>query len=130
MDEVAVALKLDPLELACAAIRTVTSTRTSGYSSKGATRVLPSGAEAFGWDKRNLEPRSMREGSARDADNSELLFHLLPRLSAVLAREGSEQNARAVGRQPELDQAEKTWPISRVPIGRHPICSQRDNRVL
>jgi hypothetical protein len=72
----------------------------------------------------------MREGSARDADNSELLVHLLPRLSAVLARRGSGHNARAVGRQPELDQAEETWPISRALIGRHPICSQRDNRVL
>ncbi len=63
MDELAVALKLDPLELRlrCYSDRDQISDRP--YSSKALRECYRQGAEAFGWDKRNPEPRSMRDGS-------------------------------------------------------------------
>lgn len=66
MDELAVALKLDPLELRlrCYSDRDQNSDRP--YSSKSLRECYRQGAEAFGWDKRSPEPRSMR-------DNGELV---------------------------------------------------------
>src|SRR4051812_14314858 len=62
MDELAVALRLDPLELRrrCYSDRDQTSDRP--YSSKSLRECYRQGAEAFGWSKRNPEPRSMRDG--------------------------------------------------------------------
>ena len=48
---------------ACAAIRIATRTSDRPYSSKALRECYRQGAEAFGWDKRNPEPRSMRDGS-------------------------------------------------------------------
>lgn len=63
MDELAVALKLDPLELR---LRCYSDTdQNEGgkpYSSKNLRECYHQGAEAFGWKKRNPEPRSMRDG--------------------------------------------------------------------
>ena len=63
MDELAVALKLDPLEmrLRCYSDRDQNTDRP--YSSKSLRACYHQGAEAFGWDKRSPEPRSMREGN-------------------------------------------------------------------
>ena len=63
MDELAVALKLDPLELRlrCYSDRDQHSDRP--YSSKSLRDCYRQGAEAFGWDKRSPEPRSMRDGT-------------------------------------------------------------------
>jgi xanthine dehydrogenase YagR molybdenum-binding subunit len=63
MDELAVALKLDPLELRlrCYSERDQNSDRP--YSSKNLRECYQQGAQAFGWQRRNAEPRSMREGS-------------------------------------------------------------------
>jgi xanthine dehydrogenase YagR molybdenum-binding subunit len=63
MDELAVALKLDPLELRlrCYSERDQHSDRP--YSSKSLRDCYRQGAETFGWDKRNTEPRSMRDGT-------------------------------------------------------------------
>jgi xanthine dehydrogenase YagR molybdenum-binding subunit len=63
MDELAVALKLDPLELRlrCYSDRDQHSDRP--YSSKSLRDCYHQGAESFGWDKRNREPRSMRDGT-------------------------------------------------------------------
>ena len=47
---------------ACAAIPIATSTTIGRYSSKALRECYRQGAEAFGWDKRNPEPRSMRDG--------------------------------------------------------------------
>ncbi|MBF9232169.1 xanthine dehydrogenase family protein molybdopterin-binding subunit [Microvirga alba] len=62
MDELAVALKLDPLEfrLKCYSERD----QSSGlpFSSKNLRECYRQGAEAFGWDKRSPEPRAMRDG--------------------------------------------------------------------
>ena len=48
---------------ACAAIRTATSTTDIPYTSKKLRECYRQGADAFGWSKRNAEPRSMRDGS-------------------------------------------------------------------
>jgi xanthine dehydrogenase YagR molybdenum-binding subunit len=63
MDEVAVALKLDPLafRLRCYSDRDQNDDRP--FISKALRECYSQGAAAFGWDKRNPEPRSMREGS-------------------------------------------------------------------
>ncbi|WP_119271183.1 xanthine dehydrogenase family protein molybdopterin-binding subunit [Taklimakanibacter deserti] len=62
MDELAVALKLDPLELRykCYSDRDQIADRP--YSSKALRDCYRQGAEAFGWDKRNPVARSMRDG--------------------------------------------------------------------
>jgi xanthine dehydrogenase YagR molybdenum-binding subunit len=62
MDELAVALKLDPLELRR---RTYSDRDQNGdipYSSKQLLECYRQGAEAFGWGRRKAEPRSMRDG--------------------------------------------------------------------
>jgi xanthine dehydrogenase YagR molybdenum-binding subunit len=62
MDELAVALKLDPIEfrLRCYSDRDQHENRP--FSSKALRECYRQGAEAFGWNKRNPEPRSMRDG--------------------------------------------------------------------
>jgi len=63
MDELALALRVDPLEfrLRCYSERDQHSDRP--YSSKALRECYHQGAEAFGWHKRNPEPRAMRDGS-------------------------------------------------------------------
>ena len=63
MDELAVALKLDPLELRLRCYSDRDQNEDMPYSSKALRECYRQGAEAFGWDKRNPEPRSMRDGS-------------------------------------------------------------------
>ena len=63
MDELAVALKLDPLELRLRCYSDRDQTTDRPYSSKSLRECYRQGAEAFGWDKRNPEPRSMRDGN-------------------------------------------------------------------
>ncbi len=62
MDELAVALRIDPLELRlrCYSDRDQNSDRP--YSSKALRECYRQGADAFGWSKRSAEPRSMRDG--------------------------------------------------------------------
>ena len=61
MDELAVALKLDPLELRlqCYSDRDQHSGRP--YGSKNLRDCYRQGSDAFGWHRRTSEPRSMRE---------------------------------------------------------------------
>jgi xanthine dehydrogenase YagR molybdenum-binding subunit len=63
MDELAVALNLDPLELRlrCYSDRDQHSDRP--YSSKSLRECYRQGADAFGWSKRSPEPCSMRDGT-------------------------------------------------------------------
>ena len=63
MDELAVALKLDPLELRLRCYSDRDQNEDKPYGSKALRECYRQGAEAFGWDKRNPEPRSMRDGS-------------------------------------------------------------------
>jgi len=63
MDELAIALKTDPVQLRLQCY----SDRHQGddipYTSKQLRECYRQGADAFGWDKRSAEPRSMRDGS-------------------------------------------------------------------
>ena len=63
MDELAVALKLDPLEFRLRCYSDRDQNTGLPYSSKNLRECYRQGAEAFGWDKRSPEPRSMRDGS-------------------------------------------------------------------
>src|SRR5262247_2643558 len=63
MDELAVALKLDPLELRLRCYSDRDQNADRPYSSKNLRDCYRQGAEAFGWQRRNPEPRSMRDGS-------------------------------------------------------------------
>src|SRR6476620_10190326 len=62
MDELAVALELDPLELRLRCYSDRDQHDDRPYSSKALRECYRQGAEAFGWEKRNPKPGSMREG--------------------------------------------------------------------
>ncbi|HKO72066.1 MAG TPA: xanthine dehydrogenase family protein molybdopterin-binding subunit [Bradyrhizobium sp.] len=63
MDELAVALKLDPMELRLRCYSDRDQNQDVPYSSKQLRACYRQGAEAFGWNNRRPEPRSMRDGS-------------------------------------------------------------------
>jgi xanthine dehydrogenase YagR molybdenum-binding subunit len=63
MDELAVALKLDPIELRLRCYSDRDQHADTPYSSKQLRECYRQGAAAFGWDKRSERPRSMRDGS-------------------------------------------------------------------
>jgi xanthine dehydrogenase YagR molybdenum-binding subunit len=63
MDEIAVALKLDPLQLRLRCYSERDQTEDIPYTSKRLRECYQQGAAAFGWEKRSPEPRSMRDGS-------------------------------------------------------------------
>jgi xanthine dehydrogenase YagR molybdenum-binding subunit len=63
MDELAVALNLDPLELRLRCYSDRDQNEDIPYTSKRLRECYRQGAEAFGWDKRKAEPRSMRDGN-------------------------------------------------------------------
>jgi len=62
MDELAVALKIDPLELRLRCYSERDQHNGRPYSSKALRECYRQGAEAFGWHKRNPAPRGMRDG--------------------------------------------------------------------
>ncbi|MFZ0057690.1 MAG: xanthine dehydrogenase family protein molybdopterin-binding subunit [Pseudolabrys sp.] len=63
MDELAVALKLDPVELRLRCYSDRDQNNDLPYTSKQPKKCYRKGAEAFGWAKRTPEPRSMRDGT-------------------------------------------------------------------
>ena len=63
MDELAVALKLDPLDLRLRCYSDRDQHGDRPYSSKSLRDCYRQGAEAFGWSGRSAEPRSMRDGT-------------------------------------------------------------------
>ena len=62
MDELAVALKIDPLDLRLRTYSDVDQNSGLPYSSKNLRGCYDEAAAAFGWSNRNPEPRSMRDG--------------------------------------------------------------------
>jgi xanthine dehydrogenase YagR molybdenum-binding subunit len=62
MDELAVALKLDPMELRLRCYSDRDQNEDVPYTSKQLRECYRQGAEAFGWSRRSPEPRSMRDG--------------------------------------------------------------------
>ena len=63
MDELAIALKVDPLELRLRCYSDRDQHFDRPYSSKSLRDCYRQGAETFGWDKRSPEPRSMRDAT-------------------------------------------------------------------
>jgi xanthine dehydrogenase YagR molybdenum-binding subunit len=61
MDELAVALKLDPIELRLKCYSDRDQSGDLPYTSKQLRECYARGAEAFGWSRRNPAPRSMRD---------------------------------------------------------------------
>jgi xanthine dehydrogenase YagR molybdenum-binding subunit len=62
MDELAVALKMDPLELRLNNYAEIDPEKNRPWSSKSLRECYRVGADRFGWSKRPPEPRSMRDG--------------------------------------------------------------------
>ncbi|MCK1546675.1 xanthine dehydrogenase family protein molybdopterin-binding subunit [Bradyrhizobium sp. 179] len=62
MDELAVALKFDPIELRLKCYSDRDQSGDLPYTSKQLRECYARGAEAFGWARRNPAPRSMRDG--------------------------------------------------------------------
>ena len=63
MDELAIALKIDPVQLRLQCYSDRDQGEDLPYTSKQLRECYRQGAAAFGWDKRKVEPRSMRDGS-------------------------------------------------------------------
>lgn len=62
MDELAYALKMDPLELRVVNFSNVNPDNNRPYSSKALVECYRLGSEKFGWKDRKHDPGSMREG--------------------------------------------------------------------
>ena len=62
MDELAVALNVDPVELRYRVYSDRDQNNDVPFTSKRLRECYRQGAQAFGWDKRNPAPRSMRDG--------------------------------------------------------------------
>jgi xanthine dehydrogenase YagR molybdenum-binding subunit len=62
MDELACAVAIDPVRLRVINFAERNGNEDKPYSSKELLECYRQGAERFGWEKRNAEPRSMREG--------------------------------------------------------------------
>ena len=62
MDELAVALKIDPVEFRLRNYADHDPHENKPFASKALRACYQHGAEAFGWSRRSVEPRSMRDG--------------------------------------------------------------------
>jgi len=62
MDELAVALKMDPIDLRLRNYAEEDPTGHKPFASKALRQCYREGADAFGWARRTPEPRSMRDG--------------------------------------------------------------------
>lgn len=62
MDEIAYKLNIDPLELRLINYSEIDKSSDKEYSSKELKQCFLQGAEKFGWNERNPEPRSMKCG--------------------------------------------------------------------
>jgi xanthine dehydrogenase YagR molybdenum-binding subunit len=62
MDEMAVALKIDPIEFRLRNYAATDPHEGKPFASKTLRACYEQGARAFGWDRRSAEPRSMRDG--------------------------------------------------------------------
>jgi xanthine dehydrogenase YagR molybdenum-binding subunit len=62
MDELAVAMKLDPVELRLRNEPEIDEFKKLPFSSRSTRECYRVAAERFGWSRRNPEPRSMRDG--------------------------------------------------------------------
>lgn len=63
IDELAYAAGVDPLEIRLRNYSEIDAMNGTPFTSKALREAYAAGADAFGWDQRSPEPRSMREGS-------------------------------------------------------------------
>ena len=63
IDELAVALKMDPLEFRLRNYAETDPHENKPFASKALRECYRQGAAAFGWSRRSAEPRSMRDGN-------------------------------------------------------------------
>jgi xanthine dehydrogenase YagR molybdenum-binding subunit len=63
MDEMAAALKMDPIAFRLQNYTETDQHENKPFASKALRACYEQGARAFGWDKRSAEPRSMRDGN-------------------------------------------------------------------
>lgn len=63
IDELAVQLNMDPIELRLRNYAETDQNEGTPFSSKELRQCYAQGAKRFGWAKRNVQPRSMREGN-------------------------------------------------------------------
>jgi xanthine dehydrogenase YagR molybdenum-binding subunit len=63
MDEMAAALKMDPIEFRLRNYAETDPHENKPFASKALRACYAQGARAFGWDRRSAEPRSMRDGN-------------------------------------------------------------------
>jgi xanthine dehydrogenase YagR molybdenum-binding subunit len=63
MDEMAVALKMDPIEFRLRNYAETDPHENKPFASKALRACYEQGAKAFGWEKRSAAPRSMRDGN-------------------------------------------------------------------
>ena len=63
MDELAVKLRMDPVDLRLKNYAETDQNQDLPFSSKALRECYRQGAERFGWSRRTPEPRSMREGN-------------------------------------------------------------------
>jgi xanthine dehydrogenase YagR molybdenum-binding subunit len=93
MDELAYALKMDPLAFRLANYAEINPLEDKPYSSKELRQCYRLGAERFGWKDRPLEPRSMRDGDELVgwgmATGMWDSLVMVARVSAVLHADGS-----------------------------------------
>jgi xanthine dehydrogenase YagR molybdenum-binding subunit len=93
MDELSYALKMDPLALRLKNYADIDPSRGLPYSTKELRACYQQGAERFGWDKRPLEPGTMREGRELIgwgmATGMWDAMQMFARASAVLNADGS-----------------------------------------
>src|SRR5260221_14214336 len=63
MDELAIGLKIDPVQLRLGCYSELDQNTGAPFTSKQLRECYEQAAELFGWAKRNPEPRSMRDGT-------------------------------------------------------------------
>jgi xanthine dehydrogenase YagR molybdenum-binding subunit len=63
MDEMAVALKMDPIKFRLQNYAETDPHENKPFASKALRECYAQGANAFGWDRRSPEPKSMRDGN-------------------------------------------------------------------
>ncbi|WP_313325917.1 MULTISPECIES: xanthine dehydrogenase family protein molybdopterin-binding subunit [Sphingobium] len=62
MDELSYAVGIDPLDLRVKNYSNIDAMNGTEFTSKALREAYAQGAQAFGWDRRSPQPRSMREG--------------------------------------------------------------------
>ena len=108
MDELAVALDIDPIELRLRNYADRDPQKNLPWSSKSLKECYEQGAERFGWSKRNPKPGSMRDG--RELIGYGMASAVYPtNRAAATASVRILRDGRAVVRSASSDMGPGTW---------------------